>query len=119
MAAAGTTRRAFLRWGLAGGATLATAPLWLQRLARAGDLDALTRQAPVARYWVSTAAPAGKCASCHAPAELGGRKTHAHETRTVRCLPPTPPPPENDLDKIGIAALPTAIPHHHLSPSFP
>jgi pyruvate formate lyase activating enzyme len=95
------SRRDFLRTTCAGcgallaGGALLSAPRWLGALApapraahAAGDpLADLIRDAPRARYWVSTAtAGAGDCAACHEPGTLapGAKPAHAHPT--VRCL---------------------------------
>ena len=53
--------------------------------AEAADGSALARSAPEARYYVSTLAPEGACASCHAGA-AGLDPTYRHTSRTVKCL---------------------------------
>jgi pyruvate formate lyase activating enzyme len=95
------SRRQFLqaaaRAGLtAGGAgLLVTSPEALVRLLGEGsaealaatDLQALIRQAPVARYWVSTLTPGIDCASCHAPGEVDPHAPFDHGGQgIVRCL---------------------------------
>ncbi len=78
---------------LGGSGLLLTSPAILGRLfeadvggAEAAEaLSALIRQAPRARYWVSTAMAASNCGSCHTPEELKGVETHEHDERFVRC----------------------------------
>jgi pyruvate formate lyase activating enzyme len=52
----------------------------------APDLDDLLRQAPVARYWVSTATAGGDCLACHTRDELGARTAHDHDACAIKCL---------------------------------
>lgn len=45
----------------------------------------LYKNAPLARYWTSTAAKNANCLSCHAPKELTS-KTHSHKEKLIKCL---------------------------------
>ena len=61
--------------------------------AHAGDsLDRLIRQAPRARYWISSAMAEVACAACHDPATAAGREAldagpdFDHGQTVVRCL---------------------------------
>jgi pyruvate formate lyase activating enzyme len=56
-----------------GGAALAAEPL-----------ESLLRQAPVARYWTSTAT-AATCEVCHSPGEIAGLGAYEHGGVMVRC----------------------------------
>jgi pyruvate formate lyase activating enzyme len=100
MGAGGFTRREFLellaRAGLAAGAAgcVLSAPWPAGRLwpgatdALAGaDLEALIRDAPVARYWIAAdAAGADGCLGCHDAGEVDAATPYEHEGRPVRCL---------------------------------
>lgn len=92
------TRRAFLgasaRCGaLAAGAAVLGGHPWLQRVLdpvadafAAGDpLDGLIRDAPVARYWVSTVSPDVSCAACHAAGTLAEGVAPKHPRVLIRC----------------------------------
>ena len=73
---------------LAGSAVLSGLRRWPAFLPRpalaAGDpLAGLVRDAPRARYWVSTAA--ADCAACHAPGSLAPGARPAHRHALVRC----------------------------------
>lgn len=91
------SRRAFCslaaRWSAAlGGAGLLCSSSPLRRLtglepdaAFAEPLNELVRQAPVARYWTSTAAPGVGCSACHEPGQVEGQQ-HDHQPAAVKCL---------------------------------
>jgi pyruvate formate lyase activating enzyme len=96
------TRRDFIwvlaRCGVAiGGAGLVLShPDALERLLGAGSAPAgaapataladLIREAPRARYWISSAMPAVACSDCHLPEDLDGQTGFDHAGRTViRC----------------------------------
>jgi pyruvate formate lyase activating enzyme len=93
-----TSRRDFLLrtcaacGALLAGSTLLPAspgnvPLPLAPARAAGDpLAELTRAAPRARYWISSASadPAG-CAACHAPGSLTAGAKPAHRRTLIRC----------------------------------
>ncbi len=73
--------RALLSGGLLGcGAQEAPTP---QAQAASAPLHPLIRQAPRARYWVSTAS--ADCTACHQPSELQGAGQHEHQQLTVKC----------------------------------
>ncbi|MBN1825561.1 MAG: AmmeMemoRadiSam system radical SAM enzyme [Candidatus Eisenbacteria bacterium] len=88
-------RREFLRLaGIGGACAAASSPFLSGRLGRlltgAGVAEAagaspLARNAPEARYYVSTLAPAGVCASCHGDAsDLD--VSYRHTSRAVKCF---------------------------------
>ncbi|MFH1468487.1 MAG: AmmeMemoRadiSam system radical SAM enzyme [Pseudomonadota bacterium] len=89
-------RRRFLEASLGGCALAAGAGLapgfgWLERALGLGSaaiaaeaLESLLQQAPVARYWTSTATAAA-CDACHGPTELKGLAAHEHVGVMVRC----------------------------------
>jgi len=93
-------RRNFLQAGGTLGCLLATggtahASEWLAALlgdpdaaADKGTIAGLVRDAPVARFWISTATAetAADCTSCHAPSELAAGAKPKHEETLVRCL---------------------------------
>ncbi|MGE5358957.1 MAG: AmmeMemoRadiSam system radical SAM enzyme [Bacteroidales bacterium] len=74
---------------VAGGAVcLASAPRWVDALARDALAEAtvqnLARNAPVARFWTNPVLAGSNCTPCH----TGGAppRPHAHKPTTVRCL---------------------------------
>jgi pyruvate formate lyase activating enzyme len=81
---------------IAGGAGYLLAnPEALVRLLGSGDGSALAadvladliRQAPVARYWISSAAAEATCTTCHRPDELAGQTTFDHDGQVViKCV---------------------------------
>ena len=87
------SRRAFLGCSAACGALVVGRALVPGRavwstLAYAGEpaggkLAELIREAPVARWWVSTAA--AECAACHQPGELAAGAQPVHKKTLVRC----------------------------------
>ena len=100
MARTGWTRRRFLSRSAGCGAALAwsssTASAgWLTRLAAQekkaptprDPLARLIRQAPRARYWISstTAKTRSDCLGCHQAAELEVETPHVHKQKVVRC----------------------------------
>ncbi len=46
----------------------------------------LLKTAPRARYWTTAALAGRDCTACHTPSENLGKKTHAHNPTTVKCL---------------------------------
>lgn len=91
------SRREFLkqaaRYGaILGGCGVALShPSWLLDLLNpplnaAALLNDLAKEAPRARFWISTAMPNPDCLACHAPGEIAAEKTHAHEQAIVKCL---------------------------------
>jgi pyruvate formate lyase activating enzyme len=46
----------------------------------------LIKQAPVARFWTSTALSGVDCLSCHSPGEIDPNISHDHEEIIVKCL---------------------------------
>jgi pyruvate formate lyase activating enzyme len=91
-----SSRREFLRTCARCGALLA-ASAWLGDTPRgfpllvraaagaeADPLATLVRDAPRARYWVSTADPAG-CAECHPPGTLDPQAPARHRRALIRC----------------------------------
>jgi pyruvate formate lyase activating enzyme len=92
------SRRRFLgELALAGGAAagaswLLTKPDWLLELigsrpnrALAQSLEALIKNAPKGRYWVSAATPKVACSICHTPDDIKGVSAHRHERADVKC----------------------------------
>ncbi|MFZ5433408.1 MAG: AmmeMemoRadiSam system radical SAM enzyme [Calditrichota bacterium] len=91
-------RQFFLKTGrygviLGGACALASSPSWLrpllnltQEVYAAGKLDELAAVAPLARYWVSTAAPSGQCQACHPPQIIALNPLHQHTADIVKCL---------------------------------
>jgi pyruvate formate lyase activating enzyme len=49
-------------------------------------LQALIRQAPRARYWISAADPGSDCRSCHPPASISGKSPRTGHERAVKCV---------------------------------
>jgi pyruvate formate lyase activating enzyme len=98
MSPAVATRRQFLtqaaRWGAlaAAGSALPASLLELLGPAPAGaavaGLEKLLRDAPVARYWLSSDDPGAHCASCHvgpAPGPAQAGTGYRHRTQVVQC----------------------------------
>lgn len=50
------------------------------------SFDDLVRSAPLARYWVSTAAPEGQCLVCHAAGTVRSGDAYVHPRKVVQCL---------------------------------
>jgi len=48
-------------------------------------LAAILKEAPVARYWTSTAAAGVSCLDCHDAGDLDGKGKHEHEQIIIRC----------------------------------
>jgi pyruvate formate lyase activating enzyme len=46
----------------------------------------LLRDAPVARYWVSTSTKNADCTNCHTSQEINFKKQYNHSEETIRCL---------------------------------
>lgn len=99
MVSARISRRELLelsaRYGLlVGSSSLFPLPAEAARLLGFGDsgprsspaLAELLKQAPVARYWISSEAADVACSACHSPLELGEEARHEHRPAGVRCL---------------------------------
>jgi pyruvate formate lyase activating enzyme len=94
------SRRVFLKkaaqYGLfLGGSGFALSNLLLTKSAASDKinyfLDSITEEsilqnAPLAKYWVSTASKNVNCANCHAPGEINFTEQHHHDNETIRCL---------------------------------
>ena len=83
------------RWGaVLGGSGLLLSSASLRRFVgleptaaeAAETLEELIRQAPLARYWVSTSTTGVSCATCHVPSEVDESEFHEHESPVVKCL---------------------------------
>ena len=94
------TRREFLQrashYGMilgSAGATL-SAPLWLRQLVGPGTagqipsptINNLMREAPVARYWISTHSPGVQCRLCHSVKDNVENIDHDHGEVIIKCL---------------------------------
>jgi len=84
--------RTALVWGGAGAAM--SSPLWLRKFVQEAAaektpsslLDELIRQAPPARYWVSTQSPGVQCQACHKTTEEIENRDYDHGEVFVKCL---------------------------------
>jgi pyruvate formate lyase activating enzyme len=87
----GTTWRSALVLGGAGLAT--TCPVWLRSLigeTSADTLDptyaeTLLRDAPLARYWISSNSVGSQCLSCHSPEDDAQGDAYDHKEAVVKC----------------------------------
>lgn len=90
------TRRGFLKnavnsgikYGAAGIALLS--PVWLkpfvhQAAAGPDGIEEILRQAPEARYWISTDSAGVSCLSCHTESEIAGKKHFDHGPAIIKC----------------------------------
>jgi pyruvate formate lyase activating enzyme len=93
----GLTRRNFIKSAVNSGMKCGAAgialssPVWLKQIVRQASagtdrVEEIVRQAPAARYWISTNSPGVPCLSCHTEREVAGKERYDHGRTIIKCL---------------------------------